>query len=339
MPGGRLPVVPDGRSPGKRAARERRAPPPDVDAARARAPSCPRTTCAIRMIGIGGTGVVTVSQVLGMAALLDGLHVARARPDRAQPEGRPGRLRPAPPTARRSTAPAAPPRRAPTSTSASTCSAPPTPRNLATADPERTVAVVSTSAVPTGAMVDRPGGRLPELTRARSTRSTPSRAPGDERLPRRAGARRALFGDHMPANTIAARRRLAARRAADLARGARAAIRLNGAAVEQQPRRVRLGPRGVAGPEAVERAPRPAAAPRARAERRRGRADRRGDAGRRRAAPAARGPRARPDRLPGRAATPQRYVGRGRARARGRARSGRRADAADRGGRAPTSTS
>ena len=69
---GRLPVVPDRGARARRRARRRPAPP-------AALPEPERVVsdaeCGVRMMGIGGTGVVTVSQVLGMAALIDGLHV------------------------------------------------------------------------------------------------------------------------------------------------------------------------------------------------------------------------------------------------------------------------
>ena len=75
---------------------------------------------------------------------------ARARPDRAEPEGRPRRLRPQDLVARRSISPTRCRRAARISTWASTCSWPPTRATSTRPSPARTVAVVSTSQIPTG---------------------------------------------------------------------------------------------------------------------------------------------------------------------------------------------
>ena len=165
LPRGRLPVVPHGRARASRRAHETPG---------ARPPSCPSpqlrrratTTSRVRMMGIGGTGVVTVNQVLGMAALIDGLHVSRPRPDRPPPEGRPGRLRPAHlARAARSGASKAPagvgrplPRLRPARRGQPT-------RTSSRADRDRTVAVVSTQR---GA--DRPHGHRHRASASPSSR-------------------------------------------------------------------------------------------------------------------------------------------------------------------------
>ena len=58
----------------------------------------------MRITGIGGTGIVTVAQILATAAVLDGRSGAGAGPDRAGPEGRRGGVRPAVTPARSSSA-------------------------------------------------------------------------------------------------------------------------------------------------------------------------------------------------------------------------------------------
>ena len=118
----------------------------------------------MRMPGMGGTGVVTVSQILQMAALLDGKHsygldqtglaqkggpvVSDVRIARDPIEGSNKARR-----ARR------------TCCWASTCSARRTRRNLLVADSARTIAVVNTHAAPTAAMVTDTGVKFPALER------------------------------------------------------------------------------------------------------------------------------------------------------------------------------
>ena len=122
------------------------------------------------MMGIGGTGVVTISQVVGMAALIDGLHVAELDQTGLSQKGGPVtsdmRISREP---LHGLEPRSRPRRADLYLGFDVLGAS-NPKNLAVADPERTVAVVSTAAVPTGAMVLDPGARLPAGRRA---------APGD----------------------------------------------------------------------------------------------------------------------------------------------------------------
>ena len=209
----------------------------------------------VRMMGIGGTGVVTVNQVLGMAALLDGLHVLGPRPDRPLAEGRPGHLRPAH-HARAARSGRA--RRRPGSVDLylgfdllGAASA----KNLLTADRERTVAVVSTSAVPTGRMVIDVDERFPELAGQldkidAATRSEHNLYLDAQRLSER------LFGDHMMTNTLALgaayQRGLLPVSGEALER----AIELNGAAVEKNLAALRWGRAVVAAPDAVEAATR-----------------------------------------------------------------------------------
>ena len=152
------------------------------------------------MMGIGGTGVVTVSQVLGMAALIDGLHVRGLDQTGLSQKGGPvvSDLRISrDPLASASKSPAG-------SVDAylgfdllgATADA-----NLATAEPGRTVAVVSTGAVPTGRMVLDPDERFPELVAQLDRIDAVTRSEHNLYLDAQQISER-LFGDHMMTNTL-----------------------------------------------------------------------------------------------------------------------------------------
>jgi indolepyruvate ferredoxin oxidoreductase len=209
----------------------------------------------VRMMGIGGTGVVTVNQVLGMAALLDGLHVSGLDQTGLSQKGGPvvSDLR-----ITRRPLPAA--GRTPAGSvdlylgfdllgAASAA-------NLVTADRERTMAVVSTSAVPTGRMVVDVNERFPELAAQLDKIDAATRSEHNLYLDAQQLSER-LFGDHMMTNTLALgaayQRGLLPVSGEALER----AIELNGAAVEKNLAALRWGRAVVAAPDAVEDATRP----------------------------------------------------------------------------------
>ncbi|MGH3950471.1 MAG: indolepyruvate ferredoxin oxidoreductase family protein [Pseudonocardiaceae bacterium] len=203
----------------------------------------------VRMPGVGGTGVVTVSQILQMAAHLDGLHATGLEQTGLAQKGGPVLS-----DLRISKEPLSGSVRA-SATSADLllgfdllgASAVDT---LRVADPGRTVAVLNTATVPTAAMVTDP------------SREPASRAEGLARIERVTDAARnfsldaqelaeRLFDDHMPANLLLIG---AAYQHGCLPMRAEAieeAIRLNGAAVEVSLAAFRWGRAAVVDPETV----------------------------------------------------------------------------------------
>ncbi len=202
----------------------------------------------MRLAGIGGTGVVTVSQVLGMAALIDGLEVAgldqtglsqkggpvlsdlrlAQRSDRGRPAPIGRRLRPVP-RARR-------PRRRRRE------------RALAACDRGRTLAVVSASAVPTGAMVTDPGITFPSVEGGVAAITRTAR---DSVVLDAQALSEQLFGDHMQANVLALGAAFQ-RGALPLSAAAiEAALELNGAGAERNLAAFAWGRAVVANPAAV----------------------------------------------------------------------------------------
>ncbi|MFI6987878.1 indolepyruvate ferredoxin oxidoreductase family protein [Nonomuraea wenchangensis] len=217
-------------------------------------PDRPSGDVLIRMPGIGGTGVVTVSQILQMAAHLDGLHAAGLEQTGLAQKGGPVvsdvriSARPAEGSVRASRGLADVLIGFDVLGAASDT-------NLAVADPGRTAAVLNTAVVPTAAMVT---GRLPvpghaaAVARVRQTAREVFCLDAHELA-------EALFGDHMPANLLllgaAYQRGLLPMSAEAIER----AVTLNRTAVEQNLAAFRWGRAAVTDPEAVHRAALPAA--------------------------------------------------------------------------------
>jgi indolepyruvate ferredoxin oxidoreductase len=210
---------------------------------------------AVRMMGIGGTGVVTVNQVLGMAALVDGLHVSGLDQTGLSQKGGPVVS-----DLRISREPLAAASKAPAGSidlylgfdllgAASD-------KNLATTDRERTVAVVSTHAVPTGRMVVDVNERFPELAAQLDRIDATTRREHNLYLDAQMLSER-LFGDHMMSNTLALGAAYQRGMLPVSAEALEQAIRLNGAAVEKNLAAFAWGRAVVAAPDAVERATRP----------------------------------------------------------------------------------
>ncbi len=209
----------------------------------------PRDDFLVRMPGVGGTGVVTVSQILQMASMLDGNHcfgldqtglsqkggpvVSDVRIARERIEG-----------SNKSSAGGADLLLGFDVLGAAN------PKNLLVADPERTVAVVNTAAVPTAAMVTDTQVRFPAQRRNREAIDRVTRA-GENVYLDAQRLSETLFDDHMPTNTVMLGAAYQQGCLPVSAAAVEQAIRLNGAAVEKNLAAFAWGRAAVAAPELV----------------------------------------------------------------------------------------
>ncbi len=209
----------------------------------------PEEGFALHMMGIGGTGVVTVNQILGTAALLDGRHVWGLDQTGLSQKGGP--------VVSDLKIGAAPQKTSKVSAGGADLYlgfdllVAADPNNLAKADPGRTIAVVSTSTIPTGRMVVDPNATFPALADLLAAIEASTRREGNVYLDAQALAE-ALFGDHMPANILLLGAAYQAGALPISAAAIEQAIRLNGAAVEANLAAFRWGRLAVADPARVE---------------------------------------------------------------------------------------
>jgi indolepyruvate ferredoxin oxidoreductase len=205
----------------------------------------------VYMMGIGGTGVVTVNQILGTAALLDGKHVRGLDQTGLSQKGGPvvSHLKIADAAHEVSNKIAA---------GEADCYlgfdilVATSPVNLDHARPDKTIAVISTSQVPTGAMVTHTDVHFPEAGGLRQSVERVTRK--DENVYVDAlGLAEQLFGDHMASNMILLGAAYQAGAIAVSAEAIEEAIALNGVAVAMNTQAFRAGRRAVVDPAALER--------------------------------------------------------------------------------------
>jgi len=209
----------------------------------------PADEFAVRITGIGGTGVVTVAQVVGTAAMLDGFHVRGldqiGLSQKAGPVVSDLRLS----------------RTAPTSTNrlgegqadlllAFDQLVAASEKGLLTTDPERTTVVGSTTATPTGEMITHPEVQLPSSTALVERIGSRTRA-GAGFWADAAAITEDLFGNATTANLFVVGMAVQAGCLPVSAARLEEAIRLNGVAVEANLAAFRWGRIQVADPAAV----------------------------------------------------------------------------------------
>jgi indolepyruvate ferredoxin oxidoreductase len=204
----------------------------------------------IFMMGIGGTGVVTVNQILGTAALLDGKHVRGLDQTGLSQKGGPvvSHLKIFEHATESSNK---------VSAGSADCYigfdvlVATTPQNLDHARPDRTIAVVSTSQVPTGAMVTSTTVEFPEANGLITSIDRVTRK--DENVYLDAlGLAETLFDDHMAANMIVLGAAWQAGAIPVSADAIEDAIKLNGVSVQMNTHAFRAGRLLVADPAWVQ---------------------------------------------------------------------------------------
>ncbi|GAA0997786.1 indolepyruvate ferredoxin oxidoreductase family protein [Acrocarpospora macrocephala] len=205
------------------------------------APSVDGTDFTIRITGVGGTGVVTVAQIVAAAAQLDGRYVSTLDQTGLSQKG--GAVVSDLKISR------TPVDRA-NKAAEGECDlylgcdllVAADQRNLATAHPGRTVAVVSTAQVPTGRMVVDPGMAFPDLSELTARVATAARPQPSVFLDARA-LTVAEFGDDQCANVVLLGAAYQAGALPLPVTALQEAIKLNGAAVERNLRAFELGRR------------------------------------------------------------------------------------------------
>ena len=195
--------------------------------------------CNLYMTGIGGTGVVTVNQILGTAALLDGKHVSGLDQTGLSQKGGPviSHLK-------ISNAPQAGSNRV--TAGEADCYlgfdilTATQPDNLKCAHPGRTIAVVSLSQVPTGQMVASTDVHFPEVAGLAAAIDAVTRKQ-ENVFADAVGLAEALFDNHMAANILLLGVAYQAGAIPVSATAIEQAIRLNGVEIEMNTQAFRAG--------------------------------------------------------------------------------------------------
>jgi indolepyruvate ferredoxin oxidoreductase len=206
-----------------------------------------RDSSNVFLMGIGGTGVVTSNQIIGTAAVLDGFHIRALDQTGLSQKGGPVVS-----NLKIMTTPTDISNKIANGTSDAflvfdvlTATS---PKNLLRANPNRSIAIVSTSKVPTGEMVRDTTVAFPEKDRLLEIINGQTRA-GDNVYFDAIGLAESLFDNHMMANMIVVGAAYQSGLFPMSAESVETAIELNGVKVEENRHAFRVGRLAVADPQ------------------------------------------------------------------------------------------